>query len=306
MKLLVADVGGTNTRIAVASGMGLSGLARFENDHHGSFDEVLSAYLLNHDLPQLDRVAVAVAGPVTGDQARLTNRNWAFDVEALSSALPTPGTPVRLINDLAALGHALPALAADQLTDLHEGASVAANDQALVVGMGTGVNVCLLKGSTVFEAELGHASLPASVETALSEALGGRQSAFRTNEDLFSGRGLARLHQALSGQARRGQEILAEYDSGGTDQACATVELAAHLAGLFTRELVFQYLPFRGLYFAGGAARGLLGSSARDIFLKAFLQGGNFADHLACVPIRLISDDGAALVGVARFLRGAA
>lgn len=305
MNLLVADVGGTNTRIAVATEAGLTGLDRFENDFHGSFDEVLSAYLSRHEVPVLDRAAVAVAGPVTGDQAMLTNRNWGFDVAALSRALPSSDTPVRLINDLAALGHALPALTAMQLTELH-GGTTAANDQALVVGMGTGVNVCLLKGQTVFEAELGHATMPASVAAALSEALGGTHSTFRTNEDLFSGRGLARLHSALSGQVRRGQDILAEYASGQSGHAHSTVELSAHLAGLFARELVFQYLPFRGLYFAGGAARGLLGSSARNIFLEAFLQGGAFADHLARVPIRLISDDGAALIGVARFLRASA
>ncbi|AAV94169.1 glucokinase [Ruegeria pomeroyi] len=303
MTVLVADVGGTNTRVALASAGQLVHLARFANDAYGSFAEVLTAYARGRDLPGLRGVCVAVAGPVANGRAELTNRNWHFDTAELAAPLPGQGdVAARLINDLVALGHALPGLTAAQLDVIRAGAVQPSNDQALVAGLGTGFNTCLLKGGAVVEAELGHASLPLAIAEELRAQLGDAAGGFRTNECLFSGRGLSRLHAILSGQDRRGQDILADYAIGEDPQAAATVTLTARLLGLFARELVFQYLPFRGIHFAGGAARGILGSAARAEFLSAFEADGRFADHLDRVPVRLIADDAAALSGAARLM----
>ena len=307
MTVLVADVGGTNTRVALASAGQLVHLTRFANDAYGSFAEVLTAYARGRTLPGLRGVCVAVAGPVAGGRAELTNRNWHFDAAELAAPLPGQGgIPARLINDLVALGHALPGLTAAQLDVIRAGAAQPSNDQALVAGLGTGFNTCLLKGGAVVEAELGHASLPLAIAEELRAQIGDAAGGFRTNECLFSGRGLSRLHQILSGQERRGQDILADYATGGDPQAAATVTLTARLLGLFARELVFQYLPFRGIHFAGGAARGILGSAARAEFLSAFEADGRFADHLDRVPVRLIADDAAALSGAARLMEESA
>lgn len=304
MTKLVADVGGTNTRVALLAETGLSRIARFENDRFASFDAVLSDYLRGHELPHLTGGCVAVAGPVTEGQAVLTNRDWHFGEADLGEFLGAD-QPVRLVNDLVALGHALPDLKDGQIDDLRPASTGALNDQALVVGLGTGVNVCVLKERTVAEAELGHASLPSAVTAALA-AVGEAGRGFDSNESLFSGRGLSRLHRNLTGQERRGQDILADFDTGVCENAKHSVELIARLLGHFARELVFLYLPFRGIHFAGGAARGILTSSARSAFLQSFQQEGPFAHHLDRVPIRLISDDTAALTGAARLLTAGA
>lgn len=307
MVLLVADIGGTNTRLALIDpDSGTTDAARFENDDFGSFYEVLGRYFAGRMMPVLDGCCVAIAGPVTSGQACLTNRDWQFDVTAISDALPsTPLRPVRLINDLVALGYALPTLASDQVLQINTPMGEATNAQALIAGLGTGVNVCVVKdgphGSQVIEAELGHGSLPSSVLALLYQSIGEAADQFETNEDLFSGGGLSRLYRILSGgMDRRGQDILAAYDRTVQDHVTETVHLTARLLGVFTRELVFQYLPFGGIHFAGGAARGILGSDARAIFLEAFNVPGRFAGHLEQVPIRLITDDGAALIGAAR------
>lgn len=303
MPVLVADVGGTNTRVALARAGRLSQLARFGNDAYASFAEVLAAYAQGHNLPLLRGICVAVAGPVTAGRAELTNRNWHFDEAGLAAPLAeNRSIPARLINDLVALGHALPGLEAAQLDVIRAGAAQPSNDQALVAGLGTGFNACLLKGGAVVEAELGHASLPLGIAEELRAQLGDAASVFRTNECLFSGRGLSRLHNILTNQDKRGQDILADFAGGADPKAAETVMLTARLLGLFARELVFQYLPFRGIHFAGGAARGILGSAARAEFLSAFETDGRFSDHLDRVPVRLIADDAAALSGAARLM----
>ncbi len=153
----------------------------------------------------------------------------------------------------------------------------------------------------VIEAELGHASLPASVSDALRSETGAAADEFTTVEALFSGRGLSHLYRILSaGGHRAGPDILVGYDGDRGGCAGRTVDLTARLLGQFTRELVFHYLPFGGIHFAGGAARGILGSPARWLFLDSFRTPGRFADHAGRVPVRLIIDDAAALTGAAR------
>ncbi len=308
MTILVADVGGTNTRLALVDGAGTVGeTIRFLNADFATFPALLAAYAARCAPPGLSGFCIAVAGPVTAQSARLTNRDWHFDRSDIAAVLPglVPGS-VRLINDLAALGYALPALTSAQLLDMgQKPAATPGNGQAVVMGLGTGVNICLAKttafGNVVIEAELGHASLPQSVSDTLTAAIGVRVAAFPTVEELFAGRGLSRLYEILSGEPKKaGQAILAEYDRGACGHTAETVDLIAGLLGHMARELVYMYQPFGGIHFAGGVARGILGSAAQARFLACFEAPGRFDDHIARVPVRLIVDDAAALIGAAR------
>lgn len=309
MTLLVADIGGTNTRVALIDPiLGTTDSARFENDLFGSFYGVLDQYTSTRSIPALDGCCFAVAGPVTSGRARLTNRDWSFDAGQISDVLPVvPARPVELINDLVALGYALATLAPDQMLQIKPATQPdPPNSQTLVVGLGTGFNVCAVTdGPAVVEAELGHGSLPSSVYKVLYQAIGAEADQFATVEDLFSGGGLSRLHRVVSGgQELRGQDIMAAYDATVQYSALQSGELIGRLLGGLTRELVFQYAPFAGIHFAGGAARGILQSDARLAFLEAFHAPGRFADYVDQVPVRLITDDGAALIGAAHVAAG--
>ena len=309
MTLLVADVGGTNTRIAISRDAGqIAEPERYHNADFASFYDVLHRYAGKRDLSGLTGGCIAVAGPVTGGRARLTNRDWCFDLKTVAGLLPSiaPGQ-MHLVNDLVALGYALPDQTLTRLFRIsaHKGAGPL-NKQALVVGMGTGFNICVVKptanGPVVVEAELGHASPPANVSHALAAVLGPDAEQFTTYEHLFSGRGLTRLYRHFSGGVEMtGPQIVASYDPARQDASAQAVELAARMLGLVSRELVFQYLPYGGIHFAGGAARGILGSPARDMFLNAFNTPGPFAEHVSMVPLQVITDDAAALIGAARY-----
>jgi glucokinase len=324
MTLLVADVGGTNTRIALLHRGQISALERHQNTAFASFYDVLTGYANTHDLADLTGCCIAVAGPVALNRAKLTNRDWAFDADDIAAFLSnTMNRPklqsgavqsgavqsgaVHLVNDMVALGYSLHRLSPSQLSLIKppSGGGMT-NNQALVVGMGTGFNLCLVKttpsGPVVMEAEMGHACLPANVSNLLAKMLGSKRDEFSTIEHLLSGRGLSRLYRALSGgDELTGPQILAGYDPARDDAATRTIELTAQALGLVTRELVFQYLPFGGIYFAGGAVRGILGSPAKDVFLDAFSAPGPFSDHIGMVSIHLITDDTAALIGAGQY-----
>ncbi|NRB33659.1 MAG: ROK family protein [Rhodobacteraceae bacterium] len=310
--VLVSDVGGTNTRIALVDGDGRQmAVRRYANDSFSSYYDALSRFLVEHpETTGLAGACVAVAGPVTSDEAQLTNRNWHFslgDIAArLDDVLPNGfDGSVRLLNDLAALGHALPHLGHDGLEEVKPAATDPANDQALVVGLGTGFNVAFVKlrlrGTVVAEAELGHAGLPASVDRLLRDRLGAKADAFFSIEELFSGRGLAALSAAMTGTARDGAHLILDYDSDA--DARAVVDFMAQLMGTLCHEFVYYYMPFRGICFAGSVARGVLSTPARAAFMQAFDRPGMFEGHIAQIAVRIITDDTAALLGTESFLR---
>ncbi|UWQ26806.1 glucokinase (plasmid) [Leisingera aquaemixtae] len=284
---LAADVGGTNTRLGLArDGVLLADTVQsFRNEAFSGFTAVLDQYLQKAAPGGVAEVAIAIAGPVTGATARLTNRDWHFDAAALSRDLT--GAGVFLLNDLAALGQACPHLGADCLDTVIAPADDAGGDgQRLVAGIGTGFNLSpvLQAGGQVqcLNVEYGHVSLPLDVAEHLRSRTGDA-GAFRTVEHLFSGRG----HAAVRAQFPE--------DTAGT-QAFQT--FYAELLALLARNLMLAFLPAQGIYFAGAVARSLLASPARQVFAEAFRQP--FAlDTGIEAPVYVILDDAAALKGCA-------
>ncbi len=304
LTVLVGDVGGSNTRLALAGPeIGVTALKHFSNDSYGSLQDVLTAYCEQPDLPDLHGCCLAVAGPVFGDAYRLTNRDWQGTAQDLQDSLPLmPGARVHVINDLAALGHALPVLMPGQLLSLRAGRQQGA--QSLVAGVGTGFNIALSVAGQTVEAELGHASLPDIVSRELALILDKQDHGFASVEELFSGRGLVRLHRALGGDpSEEGSQIVGAFMDGASGHpAERTVPSWARLLGLLGHELVPAYMPGQGVFFAGSVARGVLGTEARADFLRAFSEpDGRLSQRSGEVPLWLITDDAAGVSGTARY-----
>lgn len=115
---LVADVGGTNVRFALEMApMRLAHIGVLAGDDYPSLEAAMRAYLAS--LPPeiaaagVRHAAIGIANPVLGDQIRMTNRDWAFSIEAMRQSLGFDTFVV--LNDFAALAHALPYLPADEL-----------------------------------------------------------------------------------------------------------------------------------------------------------------------------------------------
>ena len=302
MAFLLADVGGTNARMALARNGAIDSatIARFRGDDHASFDEVVRIYLDQQGNPAIEAVCIDVAGPVSGGQARLTNRDWDFTEERLCKLTGAPRA--RLINDLIALGYATPALRGDAAGFLRLGPQgVATNGQRLVVNAGTGFNVCAVKvlpdgGIACLEAEEGHTRLPLSVAIPLIEALGAEDAAKHDSvEELFAGRGLARLHALRARVPQARAEDVVAAATAGDPEAEATCALYARLFGLLCRELALRFMPMEGMFLTGSVARSSVERFA--IFEEAFLSDPLMGQITRAVPVGVIRDDLAALHG---------
>jgi glucokinase len=306
--VLVADVGGTNTRVALArDARVITGTTeRFRNADYTGLETVLAEYLSRHrTLPQ--RAAVALAGPVRGDTAEMTNLGWSINAPEL--ARQTGIRHIALLNDLQAQGHALQHLPDAHLRIIRDGERTGGT--RLVIGLGTGVNAAAVypagAGYIVPPAEAGHIHLPQQTEEDqhLAQWLTKRRG-FASVEDVLAGSGLERLYayhaeRAGGAPALGASAIMAEM---GACTALAT-SVGRHYVRLlaqFTADLALTTLPFGGIYYIGGVARAFTPWMARFGFDAAFTDMGRFSDYVSHFPVALVEDDFAALTGCAACL----
>ena len=291
---LVADVGGTNCRLALAdvNGVRTDTINRFQNKKYASFSDIVRIFLC--DKPKTNAAVVAIAGPVDSGCGQLTNWDWYFNAEDLAHDLLLD--KVYLLNDLEALGYAVSVLPKSSLRCL----SGSPNDnefQAIVMGLGTGFNISLACNSsnTVFAAEMGHAALPQPVVTIIHNAVG-EVHAFETVEHLFSGRGLAKLHEIRTGSFCKPEDV--ENSKNGSQ----TLTIMACALGALVREVAYLYLPENGIYFNGSLAHTLLSAATTEFVLAPLKVDDRFGGRMARIPICILTDDISALYGCAHYI----
>ena len=302
MLTLVADVGGTQSRLGFADNgiLNQSSVRNFVNANFSSFYEVIQTYLADTPYTQIERCVIAIAGPISSGTGTLTNLDWNISVDGLQQS--SQCDCAILINDLTSLGYGLPMLPAGGIQYITgPRKSTPNNGQFLVVGLGTGFNVCPVLNDqnahpTCLQVELGHTLLPHNIKSALRQQHDA--SAFNTVEDVFSGKGLSNLYKAISGtDAKNGALIVQDHLSGTDHAASQTLVAFSELLGLFTREMIMQYLPTAGVYFAGSVSRGIFGSGVTDVFEKSVFGQDHFLDDISQIPMALITDDAAGLLG---------
>jgi glucokinase len=304
---LVADVGGTHTRIGLAQGGAVdpASVARFTNAGFAGLPEVIAAWLADRAPGPLDGAAAAVAGPVRDGAARLTNLDWAIDRDRLRAA--TGAGRAAILNDLQAQGHALNHLDPARLIPVLAGQPAGPGATRLVIGVGTGFNAAPVYetpgGRFVPPAEAGHVCLPARDATAraLAAFIEGEHG-FPGLEEALSGRGLLTLHAFLGGAPGQNARALIAAAQADDGPAGRTRALFLRLLGQHAGDLALTFLPFGGVFLTGGMARALAPWLADGGFAGAFRDKGRFSGLMDGFAVTVIDDDFAALTGCATYL----
>lgn len=310
---LIADIGGTHIRLAMAADGVPGPSVTWLLDGLPDAATALAGYLRTQ--PRQPRTAVlAVAGPVEatadGGRATLTNRGWPIDAAALRRALDLDA--VRLVNDFAALGHALPALRGDDLLSLG-GGPPESGAPAAVLGPGTGLGVALRvagepgRPGRVLATEGGHASLAAGTarEAAVIAALRPRFGGHVSNERALSGPGLENLRAALAAvdgvpvEPLAAAEIAARGEAGNCPMCREALTMFCALLGSFAGDLALLYGARAGVFVAGGIPPRIAAFLAASDFRARFEAKGRFRAWLTGVPSWLVLRPDAAMLGLA-------
>lgn len=301
---LVADVGGTNTRVALAEGPRLlTGTVRkFRNADHPSLEDVLSIFV-SDEAVDCRGAAVAVAGPVRDGHGTLTNLDWSIDREMLARV--TRAEHLAVINDLQAQAHALGHIAEANLRRVVDAPPAPPRATRLVVGIGTGFNAAVALetefGRVVPPSECGHVSMPVRTPEALSLAtFVAAEHGFPSVEDVLSGRGLEHVYHWTAGAPRPAAEIMA---TAATDETSSrAVATFVRLMGTVAGDLALTHLPFGGVYLIGGVARAMVPHLDRAGFAESFRDKGRFTGFMRQFSVSVVEDDFAALSGLAAHL----
>ena len=305
---LVADIGGTNTRFALAGADGrLHAPLTLATRRFASLADAARAYLEATGARPRE-ACIAVAGPVSGDAVRLTNHRWEFSIAALREELAL--AQLRVINDFEAIALALPALAADELLQIGGGKPVRASPMA-VLGPGTGLGVAQLiatrGGFQPVSTEGGHASIGPCNEAELQIfATLMRNGQHLCREALLSGPGIERIYWALclhAGSAYHGYtaaEIQA-HAVAGSDATCrAALEHFCAFLGTAAGDQALCCGAQGGVFIAGGIVPRFTEFLRHSRFRARFEAKGPMRDYVSAIPVYVITRENPGMLGAAR------
>lgn len=305
---LVADVGGTNTRLALFNpdNNQLESVAYYTNRDFEQFEDVIAQWLATLATEPPVDACLAVAAPPTGDRVDMINMDWSFSLSDLAARFGFDR--LGFLNDFEANAYALPHIADEDLAPLatgEQGAEVFA-----VVGPGTGLGGSALircdAGDIARACEPGHVGLsPANeLELALFTLL------LKEHRDLYaelllSGPGLARLYRAMATlQGATAQDLtpaeISRCALDGECQACVSaLDTFCALLGSFCADFVLSNGAYGGLYLAGGIAPAIARALKQGTFNRRFEEKGLMTPLLAKVPRYIITGTTTGLTGAA-------
>ena len=327
--LLVGDIGATHARLALISPEhGLTRPIREANlpsRRYASLEAAVREFLTPAPQGPIESAVFAVAGPVVGGRADLTNLGWIVDEGALSAALSIP--IVRLLNDLVALAYAVPGLPSDAVRTLQRGEPTPCGAIA-VVAPGTGLGQAFVTwddaGYRAHPSEGGHADF-APADQLQEELLAWLRGRFDqvSYERVCSGSGLPNLYDFLKARGTEKEEPwLAERLAASEDRspvivdaafdprspsslALASLELFASILAAEAGNAALRVLATGGVYLGGGMPRRILPLLERASFVERFRDKDRMAHLLVGIPVHVIVARGVALSGAAHVALGA-
>lgn len=304
MQYLIADVGGTNTRVALAHDgiLQIDSIQRYRNADQLGVAEILIDYLHTHAAgTHPSAVCIDVAGPVGEAQGQLTNLDWTVTTDQLCKV--SGAQRGAIINDMQAQGLALSHLPAEAFRSVIKGTAQSGN--RIVVNVGTGFNSAVVLGDgpklTVPGSETGHVNLPVPSPEIfeLHQYLAGRFG-FASAEEVLSGRGLSHVYAFLAKHSSSealasSQHIIENLDNDPL--AVKSIAILLEVFGCVCGNLALTHLPFGGIYLVGGVAQALADHYPGSPFHSAFAAKGRFTEFMSQFSVHLVQDDHAALAG---------
>jgi glucokinase len=325
MNVLIGDIGGTKTILAVFSTergpRQVLAEKTYQSLHYETFEAMVREFLDEVKI-QTDRACFGVAGPVVAGRARITNLTWVVDAASLQSAFNW--STVSLLNDLESVAYAIPILNQEDIHTLSPGMPVPGGSIA-VLAPGTGLGEGFLthdngiyyahasEGSHVSFAPVG--SLQIGLLTYLNEQGFSHVSFERV---CSGGPGIPNLYSYLKATGLEEPAWLVEKLSSCEDPtpiifsaahdparpcklAAATVDLFVTILGAEAGNLALKVLATGGIYLGGGISPHILDDLQKPAFLDALRSKGRFRQLLTDMPLHVIMNPKAGLLGAAAF-----
>jgi glucokinase len=317
--VLAGDIGGTKTNL----GLFLEGKERpvpkvietFSSRDASHLEDIVRQFLEIHPKP-VTRACFGIAGPVINGKSKTTNLPWSISEDRIKKEFKFHH--VKLVNDLAATVMAIPLLSKDELHPLNQAASVKNQNLALIApGTGLGKAMLIYQNNQFYpvSSEGGHADFApnnesevdlwrylhqryghVSIERVLSgSGLVNIYNWLKDSDRFSEPEWLAQKRKEMGSAAAIAQTALASKDLGCIEALNRFVSIFGAVAG----NLALTGMTTGGVYLGGGIPPKILSKLKEDIFINAFTNKGRFKGFLKKIPVKVVLNDKAALIGAA-------
>jgi len=321
--ILAGDIGGTKCTLVLFDEDG----SRLKPVHRSSeptrdfssiealLDDFQSQVRQNgsNSIAELRAAAFGVAGAIVDGRTVSNNLPWAVDSSAVANSIGLRSDRTLLLNDLVAAASSLAYLQPNDLLQLNAGHAEPRAPKALIAaGTGLGEAILFWDGSryrvSPSEASLTDFAPRNDRELLLLQSLRQRLPRVVT-EEIVSGRGFKAIHQILFPGVHH-----PFFDDPGVDPAakitqqafagtCSACEETLHIwmeaYGAEAGNMALRVLPFGGVYIAGGIALKVLPKLRDGNFVRAFADKAKLSTQLAKIPIFVVLNEDAPVVGAA-------
>jgi glucokinase len=318
--ILAGDIGGTNARLAYFQPQNgrfqLVSERVFPSRDHRGLGEIVTQFL-DESGTRPEAACFGIAGPVRNGRVETSNLPWVIEQSVLANQIHLAAT--LLINDLEASAWGIGALGIEDLVTLNPGAGSVAGNQAVVApGTGLGEAGLFWDGSRhhVFACEGGHTDFAPRGELQI-ELLRFLATKFGhvSYERILSGPGLVNVYEFLcaSGCGKESAELSAAMKAGdpaaAISQAALTgkdslagkaLDLWIAVYGAETSNLGLKIMSTGGLFLAGGISPKILPKLKGSLFMEAFLDKGRMRPLVEAMPVHVVTNEKAGLLGAAR------
>ena len=318
--ILAGDIGGTKTFLCLfeeVSSRKIFKEERFVSSEHASLEEIVQKFLSSVSVP-ISHACFGIAGPIQNNKCYATNLPWVVEGEKLKVLIKTPH--VFLINDLEANAWGISCLNKEEFFVLSEGDGDKIGNRALI-SAGTGLGEAGLyftgKEHLPFASEGGHCNFaPNNEEEVEIWRYIQKKFGHASYERVLSGQGIENIYsfwieekkekEQEEVKKRRLEEdpakVIHEYALNGKCPICKkTMEQFVSIYGSESGNLALKFLAVGGLYIGGGIAPKILDLLKEGSFLESFRKKGRFEKLLSAIPIQVILNYKAAILGAGRY-----
>ena len=317
--ILAGDIGGTNARLAYFQPQNghlrLIAERIFPSRDYSELGEIVSKFLQDAATPP-DEACFGIAGPVRNGRVETSNLPWIIEQSRLAKQIHLPGT--LLINDLEANAWGIGALSPQDLVPLNRVGPAVGNQAVIAPGTGLGEAGLFWNGGQhqVYACEGGHTDFApqGALQVELLQFLE-RRYGHVSYERILSGPGLINVYEFLRGRGCADEPAGFAAQLGHADAAAAissaalngtnplagqALDLWISVYGAEAGNLALKAMATGGIFLGGGISPKVLSKLKGPLFMNAFLQKGRLRSLLENIPVQVITNDKAGLLGAAR------
>lgn len=320
--ILAGEIGGTHARLAAFETEGnklhCAIDTTFESQKQSGLAEIITEFVKKNGVP-VDMACFGVAGPVRNGRCKISNLSWVIDSRELAKQLKL--NSVGLLNDLEAYAYGIDALDDKDFVTLNEGAEESDGHRA-VVSARTGLGVAGLywdgKRHHPFACEGGHTNFAPRNESE-DELLKYLRKKYThvSYERIASGPGIKNIYDFLRdmkkaeepdwlkgqmGETADAPALISRLAAEGKAPICDhTMSIFVSVYGAHAGDCALTFMSTGGIYIGGSIAAKNLAKMREPSFMEAFLDKGRMADLLRDVPVKVVLNDDAGILGAARY-----